>query len=133
MTDNNSIYTSNELDVLEKVKGIRLATIDKMVEGGVPEKVGEVRVLNELLSAAEKNVQDSAANRLKHQDNTNKEAILETVSEVLKSVTNAKSSNIRPDDGLDVKTEITTVEVVPGEIEINPSKLLIDDFTHKDS
>lgn len=129
---NNSIYTNDELEVMEKTKKIRINVIDHMVKDGLPDKVGEIRVLNELLSAAEKNVQDSANNRLKFQDNQNKEAVIETVAEMFKKIHTQKANSYNPDKIVELEDEYIPIDIVHGETEITPGQLELELFTNKE-
>ena len=129
---NNSIYTHNELVVMEKTKNIRLNIIDSMVKDGVPSKVGEIRVLNELLAAAESNVQTSANNRLKYQDTQNKEATLDTISEMFK-IMRSKTNNIQHTDRvIELEDVYIPSDIVDGELEIVYESLDLADYVGKD-
>jgi len=126
-----SIFTDDEQDILDRTKKVRIDLVDNMVKGGVPEKVGDIRVLNEVLSGLDKMVQDSAANRLKHQENLNNEATKDMVSDVIKSIAverakNATVSVVKP--VLEIEYVPDDAEVVEGELEISPDSLNPDDF-----
>jgi hypothetical protein len=128
----NSIYTEEELEIMAKVRKARIGIINQMTVNGttVPDKVGEIRVLNEVLSAAEKNAHDSATNRLKHQDNQNTEKLAETVALALRSIGNKKQA--LPDTDINnIPDMVIDVEAVAGELDINPEKLEIDNFVTK--
>jgi len=129
---NNSIYTHDELVVMEKTKNIRLNIIDSMVKDGIPSKVGEIRVLNELLAAAESNVQTSANNRLKYQDTQNKEATLDTISEMFK-VMRSKTNNIQHANRvIELEDIYIPSDIVDGELEIVYESLDLADYVGKD-
>jgi len=127
-----SIFTDDEQSILDKTKKVRIDLVDNMVKGGVPDRVGDIRVLNEVLSGLDKMVQDSAGNRLKHQENANNEATKDLVAEMIKQTAMSRSNII--------DVELTTPElpseyvpgddeVVEGELEINPTPLDVNDFT----
>jgi len=48
-TNNNSIYSEEEIEILEKTKKIRLGIMDALTKDGIPTHIGTVRVLNEVL------------------------------------------------------------------------------------
>lgn len=127
-----SIFTDEEQEILDRTKKVRVDIVDSMVKGGVPEKVGEVRVLNEVLSGLDKMVQDSAANRLKHEENLNSEGVKDMVSEIIRAVALDRSRN---SDGPVVKPVLEDEyiphddDTVDGELEISPDALNPDDFT----
>jgi len=135
MTDasNNTIYTGTEIGLLQKLSGIRLDTIDNMIKDGkVPDKVGEIRVLNEMITAAETNIQKSAENRLKHQDSMNKDSLLDTVAEMLKVISKTTASHTVARLTNELPDTYLPTDIVEGEIEIqpealDPSKFLLGD------
>lgn len=130
---NNSIYTEGELSDLQKAKQIRLKIVDSMTQDGksVPDRVGDIRVLNEVITGLEKSAHDSASNRLKFQDTQNQEAVAETVSELLKQISTKQSvtnnvKNIMLDD------KYVPSDIVPGETDISPEQLAINVFTDEE-
>lgn len=125
---NNSIYTEEELSILEKGKTVRIALVDNMTKGGVPDRVGDIRVLNEVVSGLEKSVHDSASNRLKFQDTQNQEAVAENVAELLKQIS-GKTSNTTNVTNVVLGEEYVPVDIVPGETDISPEQLEINKFT----
>ncbi len=127
--NNLGIYTDNESAILDKVQTNLLKMTDVVIENANPNShsyKSDLRVVNEVYANITKNVNDAAAARLKHQDNSNKEAILLTVAETLKTLSVNKSNADTTD--LTIKAEIIDVDVVKGEIEINPEKLELDEF-----
>jgi len=126
----SSIYTKEELEIMGKTRDIRMAAINNIVLNADPKDKyynSSARVLNELLSSAEKAAHDAATNRLKYQSGANKEAILETVMMALKTVSTSKQLAAPTD--LTLRQEIIDITVVDGELEIDPTKLLLEDFT----
>jgi len=125
----NSVYEQDELLMLEKSKSIRLQIVDEFMKGGVPTNTSEVRVINELLTSLDKSVHDGVNNRIKHQDASNKEAILDMVAENIKLVARQKREIIPT---LEIETELpeeyTEIETVPGEKDINPGMLSMKDI-----
>lgn len=129
-----SIFTDEEQEILSRTKKVRIDIVDNMVKGGVPDKVGEVRVLNEILGGLDKMVQDSAANRLKHEENLNNEGTKDMVSEMIRSVALTRSKQAALSDGNKPVLEAAYIpndeDVVDGELEISPDSLDPDDFTN---
>jgi len=128
----NSIFTDEEQEILNRTKKVRVDIVDSMTKGGVPEKVGEVRVLNEILGGLDKMVQDSAANRLKHEENLSNEGTKDMVSEVVRALAVNRSKSMLKGGTkpvLEAEYIPDDSEVVDGELEISPDSLDPDDFT----
>ena len=128
---NSGIYTDDELKLLDTTKKVRLDIIKDMTKNGVPDRVGDLRVLNEVMTSAESSMHTQVNNRLKHQDTGNTEAMLELVAETLKQAANVHTTPrttpvVLPD-------EHTTIDIVPGETDINPSQLSIEDFVKQET
>jgi len=128
---NNSIYTEDELKILEKSKKVRIDLVDNMTKGGVPDRVGDIRVLNEVVSGLEKSVHDSASNRLKFQDTQNQEAVAENVAELLKQIS-SKPTLTQNVTNVVLSDEFVPVDIVPGETDISPEQLEINKFTDEE-
>lgn len=128
----SNIYTDNEQNELAKYKQIRNDMIDDMVKHGVNDN-RDRRLLNEILSAAEKNVHDTANNRLKHQDNLNKEMLAEQVAMILKE-TQKLQSQVPMDDqrNIELHDNVIEIDLVPGETEIHPEPLTLSEFITDD-
>ena len=127
----NSIFTQEESERLSKYSKLRDDMINVMTKDGTPDTSREIRLLNELLMAGEANIQKSAENRLKHEDNLNKETIAESVAVLFKQIQSNKSSiPTRNSNNLEVGDEAIPTDMVPGETEINPEKLNPEDFLY---
>jgi len=127
----NSIFTKEELELLALTRSVRVDIIKEMIRGGVPDKVNEIRVLNEMALSLDKNITDSANIRIKHTDASNTEATLNIVAEALKSVAKA---NMTPGEQLiELPVELDVDDFAPGENVIEAEVLDVDDFiTTKD-
>jgi len=123
---NTTIYTEEELALLDKTKKIRLDVADNMIKNGVPNNVGEIRVLNEVLTTLDKSVNETVANRLKHNENENKEALLDTVALALSNIQQSKVA--ATDRDIDAPDEVIPTDIVPGETDIGVSQLNASDF-----
>jgi len=124
----SNIYTDEELKQLKKIKATRFEIIDVMVAGGVPDKVGEIRVLNEVLNSADKMIVDTATIRLKQQDAANSAATLEMVAGLLKGARADKMKYTETGQTPELLKEHQEVTLVDGETDINPERLAIEDF-----
>ena len=123
MDNSVGIYTEEESSRLTKYTNFRDQMINVMFKGGVPENNKDIRLANELLMAGEKSIHDTAANRTKHQDNMNKEAILETVAEALKAVATSQLVNNVVNITPEVSDQFIPNDIVEGETSINPEPL----------
>ena len=120
----SSIFTKEEQELLEFTKKIRVNTLNKMVENGVPESTSEIRVLNELATSLDKQVNDNAANRLKHNDNNNKEAVLDLVSELIKnSAIDKANANKATEVDRVIPKELLPTDIVDGELDVGSQNL----------
>lgn len=127
---NTSIYTEDELADLKRAKQVRLKIVDSMTNDGksVPDRVGDIRVLNEVITGLEKSAHDSANNRLKFQDTQNQEAVAENVAELLKQISN-KPSTVNNVTNVMLDDKYIPVDIVPGETDISPEQLEINKYT----
>jgi len=122
---NNSIYTEDELEILNLTKKVRVDIVENMTKNGVPERSSDIRVLNEVAGSLDKLISDSANTRVKHQDSANNKAAAELVIAALRDRGNRKTTPVERDIVLDDSVD---VEVVPGQMDINPDKLSPGDF-----
>ena len=129
--ENNSIFTDEEQEILKMTKDIRVNAVKHITKSGIPDKVGEQRILNELLNSLDDMVQKSAANRLKHEENNNKEAMLDSVAAALMSISAKKLPAV--DRVIEGGDEIIPEDIVEGEIDVNPTPLNPDDFIPSDA
>lgn len=129
-TENNTgIYTDAETAILDKVQNNLLMMTDNVIKNADPEKhsyKSDLRIVNEVYANITKNVNDAATGRLKHQDNTDREAILASVAETLKMVSANKAKGTVAN--LELQEDVTDVEVVDGELSIDPEKLELSEF-----
>ena len=132
MADN--VYTQEELELLNRSKTIRMKIVDEFMKNGVPTNTSEVRVINELLTSLDKSVHDGVNNRIKHQDASNKEAILDMVAENIKLVARRKREELpKIEITRELPDELNEIETVPGETEIHPERLNMSDILGDDN
>lgn len=121
----NSIYTQEELDILKLTKEKRLVMVEDMTKDGTP-SYKEVEVINQMLTSLEKSVHDTVSNRLKHQDNNNKEAILASVAETIKAL-KSKQQGIREED-VELADIYRPLDILPGELDMDTKQYTLDEI-----
>lgn len=124
----NSIYTEDEQRILSKILNTRVGIIDKMTEGGVPEKVGEIRVLNEVLNSTDKAVVDAATLRIKHNDAQSNAAMAGMALAMIKEARANRANIVGGEVVPELPSELQHVETVDGEMDINPERLVPEEF-----
>ena len=121
-------YSQQEKNDLEKLKSIRMDAIATMIKDGIPIKVSEIRVLNELITAGEKSIHDTVANQLKYKDNDNKDNLNRLVAEVLLSTkTNTESIGTRRDEPI-LTEDLVTDGILEGELKQGIQDLDTNEF-----
>jgi len=126
------IFKKDEHDLLLKTRKLRMDMIDGMFSNGVPTRSGDMRVANEILSAVDKSVQDSATLRIKHTDSQTEASKVALVAATIKYAKEnrhevAMTSTLPGQEPI-LEAEILDVELVLGELEIGPQELVIEDF-----
>jgi len=124
---NNNIYTDEEQAILDKVKKVRLDIIDTMTKAGVPDRVGEIRVLNEVLASTDKMVVDTANIRVKKQEADNNGANADLVAEMFKQV-RSRAAVAGVGKIPEISDAAKKVSTVAGELDINPEPLNPKDY-----
>lgn len=127
MTDNN-VYTQEEQDILNLTQNKRLSIVSEMTKE-IPTKVGEVRVVNELLNSIDSAVQEAAKTRIKAKEAQNNKATASIVASALIEL-GRKRSALQPAIAAnrEINNDFIPVDVVDGELEIHPVQLSIEDF-----
>ncbi len=123
-----SIYTEDEQAILDKVKDVRIRVIDTMIKDGIPERPGTIRVLNEVLASTDKMIADTASIRIKKQDSDNNGANVALAVELLKQARANKQTYTVPGVVPSIPNELTKIDAVAGETDINPEPLDPKDF-----
>lgn len=127
--ENNTIYTPEEEEILNLTKKVRVDIVNNMVKNGVPERSGDIRVLNEVSSSLDKLISDSANARIKHQDTANNKASAELIIAAIMSKKKDIPIQVNRKTEID---DVIDIEVVPGQMDINPAKLNPSDFIESD-
>lgn len=128
--DRNEILTKEETDLLNKTTDIRVRLLDALTDGVELRtlKVGEIRVLNEVLAATEKNVHDKVNNRIKHQAQQDQSAVADMVAGVLMSIGKKKAEVGVRDHETKVGDELKVRDFVDGELEIDSGDIELSDI-----
>jgi len=126
--NNNKIYTDEELEQLATIKKTRMDIIGSMTVDGVPTRSGDIRVLNEVLTSADKMISDSANTRLKQADSASNGAATEMVIQLLMQAKADKANCRINTNAPNITGEAAVVATVSGETDINPEPLVATDF-----
>lgn len=128
----SSIYLPDEIIDKEYLQTVRMKLIKNMMkdESNLPEDAKTLEAMNALISSGEKAINDSVANRLKYQDNQNKDALNELVAATLLQlgVNNNTNSNSVNNNEKELPSDLIPVDVVPGELSTDTTELEIEDF-----
>ena len=123
--ESSSIYTEDEETILNLTKKIRVDMVKHLTKDGMPSNPGYARVINEISGSLDKQITDSANTRIKHQDSANTKASAELIIAAIMS--KKKTLPIDVDRKIEME-DIIDVDVVSGQMEINPDKLNPSDF-----
>lgn len=131
--DNNSIYTQEEQELLKISKDVRKQIIQDMMKGGTP-SYKEVEVLNQVMSALDKSVNDAATIRQKHQDSNAKAETLAAVLETIKQISNQEAMAARANRQIETELDATFIpdDIVPGEQDMEQKQFTLDEMMKED-
>lgn len=131
--DNNSIYTQEEQELLKISKDVRKQIIQDMMKGGTP-SYKEVEVLNQVMSALDKSVNDAATIRQKHQDTNAKAETLAAVLETIKQISNQEAMAARANKQIETELDATFIpdDIVPGEQDMEQKQFTLDEMMKED-
>lgn len=119
---NKTIFTEAEQRILNLTKAKRIETIEVLFKEGVPEKVGTLRIANEIMESLDKSIQSSAQNRLKYQETQTQGETAMRMANLVKSLAEARSKK-RPNGVLETDDNYKPDDLVDGEIDIHPDPL----------
>ena len=127
MDETTKVYDIKQQETMDYVYNKRKAMVDEMFKNGVPNDVGTARVINEILSGMEGQVETTVKLELaKNKDETNSMAV-NMVTELLNQV-NEQVINKRKEDIPELIGDEKEIEVVEGETEIDPIPLDVNNF-----
>lgn len=131
--EEQGIFTKEEQERLEYTYNLRRRILDKKFEDGrIPVGAEEIEVLDGVMKSIDKSIFDRANARLKQKENQTKEETLTAVAEALKKISSDKAKNINNDRSIDIEDDLMDIEVVKGELEMNPTQLTIADITSEE-
>jgi hypothetical protein len=128
--DKAEIFLPEEERVLKKTLSIREQIVDELLKDGVPTKVGEIRVINELLNSMDSQVLSKVDRRLKKDENDNNENVVEIIANIVRNVEDMKKYV----DVQEVERQIELTEglkpdeIVLGEDQIEYEELDLEQF-----
>jgi len=121
-------YNQDEQDKLDGYLQKRDLMINELFkEGKAPESPREMRLANELITAAEGSIHTNVANRIKHNSEENNAKTKMMVLEIIK---NTRSSAPKVIDATpkEISDDYIPTLVVPGHTDYNPGPLDVKDF-----
>lgn len=128
----SGVFNLQELNDFAYFRDLRMKMLKELDTRGLDDSK-TMRLANEIMMAAESTINSAAANRLKHQDNMNREAIAEQVAMIIKETRKERMDMIALNAGVTkaLPDVAIPVDTVPGEMEINPEPLNINDFKNE--
>ena len=108
--------------------------ISSKFDKGVPDTIGEMRVMNEILNSSDDTIIKLAALRAKNEENATNSKIMSMVTTVIKE--NVKRRNTEAANNasriVEIDDEFIPDDTVAGETDIGINNLKIEDFVKKD-
>lgn len=129
METTNTLYTPEEQALLDLTRSKRKSIIEDMTKNGTP-GYKEVEVLNQVMASLDKSIHDGVSNRVKLQDNNNKEEILRTVAETLRQMKldRAKAKQAEYETDTELSDEYLPTDIVKGELEMEQKQFSIEEL-----
>lgn len=129
MEQHDNLFSTEDLTRLEdSYKYRKLIVEEAFREGKIPNSSKSIEAINSVLTAMDKSIYDRMNIKLKHQENQSREAILDMVSEALRHVSAKQQALPEPEIVDMLPDNLTTNELVPGELETNPQPISLDDI-----
>lgn len=123
----DNLFGAEEESIISKTRKIRLDLIDDMVDGGMPQRSGDIRVLNETLDALDRQVLDVTKIKAKQKEDDGNNKTILMVTELLSRVQQGKPQVI-PNREIDLPDDYIPADIVPGETDIGPEQLELKNF-----
>jgi len=125
--DENNIYTSKEQEVLDMILERRIGIMDVMCEDGVPDRVGDIRVFNELAGSIESQINTKVKMSKGLDDAGDEEKWNMLAANLLRGIDPNRGEQIPSNTQLDrTLTEKIDVEIVEGHLDVNPTALTLE-------
>ena len=130
MDETTKVYNDKQQEIMDYVYGKRKAMVEEMFKDGVPNDVGTTRVMNEILSGMEGQVEATVKLELiKNKDATNNAAV-SMVTELLNQVNGQVVQN-RSEALPELRGKELDINAVKGETELDPEDLDVADFVEE--
>jgi len=130
--NSNTLFDKEEETLLKKTRDIRFKLIDDMTEDQLPTRSGDIRVLNETLDAADRQLIDLAKLKAKQQETEGNNKTIAMVSELLGRVATGASMQQISNHAIDLPDDFIPIDIVPGEVETSPEELELGLFIKGD-
>lgn len=129
MEQHDSLFTQEDKERLEQSYQYRKLIVEAAFkEGRVPDRDKDIEAINSVLNSMDKSIYDRMNIKLKHQENQSREAVLDMVSEALRLAQTSKNQIPVQQPTLELSNDLTPTEFVPGELEINPQPITLDEI-----
>lgn len=127
------IFSTPEIQQLDRVRDIRSDLINTMVADGIPDNPRDIRLLNELLSAQESGIHSRVGSRLKKQEISSAEMAKDQIIQILKNVrTSGEFIDVNvtsPQREREIKN--VNVKLVPGQTSLVEDSNIAEEFLAK--
>lgn len=131
--ENNNIITSQDRERLELTYSLRKRILDQAFSGErVPTEARDIEVINGVLNSMDKAVYDNINVRLKHQENQNKEAILEQVAATIKQLQTKKDNIVIENRSIVVDDNVIPLDLVEGETSLIQEQVTLSELLVKE-
>ena len=125
----NNIYTEEERKRLEDNYNYRSKMVQYAFSNGqIPDNPKEIEAINSVLNSMDKAIVDAATNRLKQQENMNKDATLNIVSDMIKTIHKQQLELKQVKRNTNIEDEYIPTDIVAGERDIIPENITLDDI-----
>lgn len=125
---NNSVFSQEENEQLDKARRIRSSMIDEMVKEGIPQSPKDLRLLNEILSSQETSISTRAGTRLKQKEISTMETTKEEIIAILKRVQTTGEIIATPEQR---EEKSVPVELVKGQLTLVEDSDISEEFADK--
>lgn len=127
MDDTVKLYNKEEQEIIDYVLNKRKAMVEEIFKDGIPKDVGTARVVNEILSGMEGQVESAVKLKLSKNKDDNNTMVVNMVAALLTQV-NEQIINKREEDIPELIGDEKDVEVVEGETDLDPEPLDVASF-----
>ena len=127
MDDTVKLYNKEEQEIIDYVLNKRKAMVEEIFKDGIPKDVGTARVVNEILSGMEGQVESAVKLKLSKNKDDSNTMVVNMVAALLTQV-NEQIINKRQEDIPELIGDEKDVEVVEGETDLDPEPLDVASF-----